>query len=84
MQAVVERIQAKTERLEDRHSLLGLLCLGVVHSHVCSPHVGLDKKLVKLMLDLHYKVGRNTVVADNRRNANGKMFIFFERSTLST
>lgn len=56
MQAAVERVQAKAQRLEDRHSLLGLLCLGAVHSHVCSPHVGLDKKLVKLMLDLHHKV----------------------------
>lgn len=63
MQAVVERIQAKAERLEDKHCLLGLLCLGAVHSHVCSPHVGLDKKLVKLMLDLHHKVRFFSILA---------------------
>lgn len=56
MQAALDRIQAKAEMSEDRQALLGLLCLGTVHSHICTPRLGLDKKLVKQLLDLHHKV----------------------------
>ena len=56
MQAATDRIQSKSELSEDRQALLGLLCLGAVHTHICTPHVGLDKKLVKHLLDLYHKV----------------------------
>ena len=55
MQAAVERIQAKAELADDRRQLLGLLCLAVVHTHICAS-LGLDKKLIKSLLDLHHKV----------------------------
>ena len=55
MQAVVERIQAKAELADDRQQLLGLLCLAVVHTHICAS-LPLDKKLIKGLLDLHHKV----------------------------
>ena len=55
MQAAVERIQAKAELVDDRRQLLGLLCLAVVHTHICAS-LGLDKKLIKSLLDLHHKV----------------------------
>ena len=55
MQAAVERIQVKAELADDRRQLLGLLCLAVVHSHICAS-LGLDKKLIKSLLDLHHKV----------------------------
>ena len=55
MQAAVERIQLKAELADDRRRLLGLLCLAVVHSHICAS-LGLDKKLIKSLLDLHHKV----------------------------
>lgn len=56
MQVATERIGANAEMLEDRPRLLSLLCIGTVLLHICTPHTGLDKKLVKLLLDLHHKV----------------------------
>ena len=55
MQAAVERVQAKAELADDRQRVLGLLCLAAVHSHICTG-LGLDKKLIRGLLDLHQKV----------------------------
>ena len=56
MTAITGRIVQGQERIGERSSLIGWLALGVVHCHVC-PHAStLDRKLLRLLLQLHTQV----------------------------
>ncbi|KAK9829570.1 hypothetical protein WJX72_006545 [[Myrmecia] bisecta] len=53
---ILERLSSAAERLGDRDSLAGLLCLAVVYCRVCGDEYAVDKKLLRLLLHLHEQV----------------------------
>ena len=60
MKAALLRIQEAAERPTDRADLGRLLCFTVVYCRLCSAEHLPDRKLLRMSLELHSKVGRSS------------------------
>ena len=51
--AITGRLASQAEAIGDRHTLLGLLAMGVLVLRLARDHPAVDKKLLRQLLDLH-------------------------------